>query len=273
VTAAQGRVMRTVAPAANRRPPRRSTAASTASAGPAPIGPKGSFRLELDDEFNGRSLNRGVWNTQYPWNTPNNNGDSSIEGFFANHVAVKDGNLLLTASKGRFTGRNISGGPEKWPWASGMVNTYGKFVFRYGVIEARMKVPAGSGSWPAIWALPENGSWPPEVDDAEVYGDQPDLVDMTYHWGTPSDPRQQHFETRFPHPLSAGFHVFTVDVEPRAITWYIDGKRQWSFTNVADLAQLKPLYLIIDLDVGGDGGTPGNGPFTAAIDYVRVWSS
>jgi beta-glucanase (GH16 family) len=40
--------------------------------------------------------------------------------------------------------------------ASGVLQT-----FKYGRIEARMKLPSAQGVWPAFWMLADPGNWPP----------------------------------------------------------------------------------------------------------------
>jgi beta-glucanase (GH16 family) len=222
-----------------------------------PDGVPGSWHLALDDEFSGTTLNTALWNTQYPWGSANN-GDGSIETFQPANTAVNgQGQLVLTAKK--------SGSA----WTSGQVNTFGKFSIEDGVYEIRAELPNAVGTWPAFWALPADGSWPPEIDVVEAYGSQPGIADMTYHWGDSSNPQQQDKESN----LSTSYHVFDAEVTSSAITWYIDGVKQWSFTNTKDIAQLKPLYLVADLDIGGSGGKPGSGPYSESIDYIRAWTA
>jgi beta-glucanase (GH16 family) len=38
------------------------------------------------------------------------------------------------------------------------------------------------GMWPAIWLLPQDYTWPPEVDLMEAWGDQPGRVTHNNHW-------------------------------------------------------------------------------------------
>jgi len=236
----------------------------------------GQWSVGLDENFQGTTLDGALWNTQYPWGE-DNNGDGS-ENCYLPTNAVLDGNghLVLTGRQGLIEGTSSTGQPKSWPYNSGQVNTYGKFALEYGALEMRARVPAGPGVWPAFWALPADGSWPPEVDVMEIYGSMPNVLEMTYHRGTP-DNRQVEYQKR---TLARGaafsdrFHIYGCDIAPDAITWYLDGVRQWSFGMRQDIVtQLKPLYIVCNFAVGGLGGDPGlnTWPQSYVVDYIRAW--
>ena len=71
-------------------------------------------------------------------------------------------------------------------YTSGMVASKAPSTFQYGYAEARVKAPAGQGLWPAFWTLPQDGSWPPEIDIMEILGHIPSTVYMTYRSGSQS---------------------------------------------------------------------------------------
>ena len=60
------------------------------------------------------------------------------------NVTVQNGLLLITAQKEQFNGSN---------YTSARMLTRGKFEQAYGRFEARIRVPEGSGLWPAFWLL------------------------------------------------------------------------------------------------------------------------
>ncbi len=255
----------------------KTAAAVTCPTGPAPTGVPGNWCSVLDDDFDGTSLNSSLWNTQYPWGE-DNNGDGSENCYLPSNVAL-DGqsHLVLTGRRGQVHGTGSNGKAKTWPYSSGQVNTYGKFSMTHGVLEIRAQVPAGLGTWPAFWSLPANSSWPPEVDVMEVYGVEPGTVDMSYHWGTERTPREKDSETTLPggHAFSSHFHVFGCAITEKAITWYLDGVEQWSFTSTSEIAQLVPLYLVCNLAIGGSGGDPDDTPMPVqyVVDYIRAWKA
>jgi beta-glucanase (GH16 family) len=164
--------------------------------------------------------------------------------------------------------------------------------FQYGRIEARLKVPKGSGTWPAFWMLgssfeqdapdPEN-RWPNvgEIDIMEYVGREPDLVIGTLHGpgysgaGGKSEWNRQEFE------IGDDFHTFAVDWDAQGIRWFFDGD-MYSEVGPDDLGQHEwvfdqPFFLILNLALGGTLG--GNialdldYPIQYYADYVRVYQT
>ncbi|WP_407819827.1 family 16 glycosylhydrolase, partial [Staphylococcus aureus] len=70
---------------------------------------------------------------------------------------------------------------EGYDYTSGMLNTYSSFSQTYGYFEIRADMPTDRGAWPAFWLLPEDGSWPPELDVIEMRGQNPNTLIMSTH--------------------------------------------------------------------------------------------
>jgi beta-glucanase (GH16 family) len=180
---------------------------------------------------------------------------------------VSNGQLHLEATKS---------GSE---YTSGMVSTgsltgasqpgYKSFAFKYGYYEVAVRAPAGQGLWAAAWAFGVDLVPPFELDNVEVLGSDPHTAIVTGIF--PGGQLSQHL--RGP-DFSAGFHTFGVDWEPDQVSWYIDGKL--APQTISDPGEIpdKPMFLMIDLAVGGEWPGPPNSrtPFPASldIDYVRV---
>ncbi len=72
-----------------------------------------------------------------------------------------------------FYGKN---GWEDWrsytkskPYASGSVNSFGKFSMRYGRVAVRARFNVASGAWPAIWMLGTTQTPPADLNDPEAF--------------------------------------------------------------------------------------------------------
>src|SRR5262249_46266255 len=71
-------------------------------------------------------------------------------------------------------------------YATGFIDTYGKWVQRYGYFEARMKLPKAPGLWPAMWLMPDRGlaekdQW--KRADTGRGGMEFDVMEYLSRWG------------------------------------------------------------------------------------------
>jgi beta-glucanase (GH16 family) len=221
------------------------------------------WNLTFSDEFNGTSFDTAVWDTQYTFGCTNND---ELECYQAGNVSVSGGQAHLTAKK-----QTVTSGGQTFNYTSGLIQNKKSFTQTYGYFEARMKIPAGQGFWPAFWTLPSNNSWPPEIDITEILANNPNVTHMTLHWG--SNNSSQGSTWTGP-DFSQGFHVFAVDWEPGVVTWYVDGVQRYQIqsSNVPTI----PMYLLVNLAVGGSWpGNPDSStvfPNNMDIDYVRVYT-
>lgn len=157
--------------------------------------------------------------------------------------------------------------------------------FKYGYIEARIKLPKGKGTWPAWWMFPVDGSnWPAcgEIDIMEEVGVDPNLVSSSFH--TLAYNHVNH--TQKTHEMycvgaEEGFHVYAIEWTEDYMRTYVDGTEQLYFENDHEGNNdtwpfSKPFFLILNVAWGGDwGGYAGVDesalPVTMEVDYVRVW--
>ncbi len=159
-----------------------------------------------------------------------------------------------------------------------------KAEFAYGRIEARLKVPAGAGLWPAFWTLGANIAdvgWPQtgEIDIMEFVGRVPNEAFGTIHGPGYSGGASIGNTHNFGEPVSNAYHTFSIEWQPDRIEWYVDGilfhqatpatvaPNQWVFNH--------SFFLILNMAVGGNfGGTLDPNvqfPQTYLVDYVRVY--
>jgi beta-glucanase (GH16 family) len=145
-----------------------------------------------------------------------------MEAYVADAVSITaDGMLQLRATATPANGRAYS---------SGQCSTRGKFSLRYGLVEARIKIPLGKGIWPAFWLLPDDDAaacWPThgEIDVMESVGD-PHAIFGSVHYGAACGATTAH-STRFPNAgntdFSQDFHVFSAEWDATAVRFYVDG--------------------------------------------------
>lgn len=242
------------------------------------------YTLQWEDDFSGSELNREDWNVElHDPGWVNNELQAYVDS--EENIYLENGNLVIKPVESKNADGTVS-------YTSGRVNTQNKQDFKYGIFEARVKVPEGQGFLPAFWMMPtdENlyGQWPRcgEIDIMEVLGNDTDKSYGTIHYGNP------HSESQGSCQLSSGsfseeYHDFAVEWEPGQISWYVDGKlihteNDW-YTATEGQGEItypapfdQPFYIILNLAVGGNW--PGNPDETTDIanaalyvDYVRVY--
>lgn len=227
------------------------------------------------DEFNNSQLDTTKWNIEV---NDDGGGNSELQYYTGRdeNISITGGILKITARKETYQNRE---------YTSGRINSKFKGDWRYGHIEARLKLPEGKGMWPAFWMLPtENkyGSWPNsgEIDIMEMVGGgtNDSIVWGTLHVGPPYNYSNGSYKLN--EKFSEDFHVFAIDWGPDSIVWYIDGI-QFSKKTSADMNQWLPFqerfFVILNLAVGGNWpGSPDETtqfPQTLEADYVRVYGN
>jgi len=202
-------------------------------------------------------------------------------GATANAAQDGRGHLAIVARRQTTTGPD--GRTRRY--TSARLTTRGRFSAAHGLFEARMKIPAGRGLWPAFWMLGDNidaVGWPAsgEIDVMEALGHDPYTVHGTLHG--PAGAEAGELGSRFvaPRSLASDFHTYAVSWRPNSVTWLLDGKayatvgptiRRRGWSSVFD----RPFHLLLNLAVGGtwpgppDASTPL--PATLLVDWVRVY--
>jgi beta-glucanase (GH16 family) len=237
----------------------------------------------FDDEFNSLSLrtgDQGTWDAKFWWapergSTLTGNGEQQwyINPSYAptaasNPFSVHDGVLTISAkAASQATQAQIDG----YDYTSGLLNTHSSFAQTYGYFEIRADMPTEQGVWPAFWLLPEDGSWPPELDVVEMRGQDPNTVNATVHSGTTAN----HTITSFPVKVASteGFHNYGVLWDEDHITWYFDDVAVAQADTPADMHE--PMYMLVNMAVGGAAGNPANGLAGGSqmhIDYIKAYA-
>lgn len=244
------------------------------------------YNLVWNDEFDeGTELNSSKWRHEVQGDHWVNNelqsyvNHTSPEG--KNVTELKNGKLRINCFK---EGKKIYSGRVYGNKGKG---------FKYGYIEASIKLPKGKGTWPAFWMMPCNENYDPnsanynpwpicgEIDIMEEVGYHPNYVSSSLH----ADGHVHSKGNPVTHEMyQAGaegeFHTYSILWTADNITTYVDGKVQLSYDNngkgKVDWPYNTPFYVILNLAWGGDwGGSQGVDegalPVTMEVDFVRVW--
>jgi beta-glucanase (GH16 family) len=241
--------------------------------------------LVWSDEFNDTQLDPEVWyfetgdGSQYGipgW------GNNELEWYLPNNVELDNGVLRMTAR------REASNG---YSYTSARINTRDRFAFKYGRIEARMKLPGGQGLWPAFWLLPQDnvyGTWAAsgEIDVMEavnLVGSGGNTVHGTLHYGA-QWPNNTFSGSGYNVPADATdtFHTYALEWDETEMRWYVNDvlylmQNSWSTTGAAFPAPFnETFHILLNVAVGGNWpGAPNSDttfPVSLEVDYVRVYS-
>lgn len=213
---------------------------------------------------------RGVnWTAHTPWN-----GDFGDARFAdpgpGGPFSVSGGALHITARKGR-DGR----------WQSGLIaaadGTGRGHGVRYGYFEARMRMPAGPGTWPAFWLgaqRPASDKRPSlELDVIEYYGKFTDGYHVSYHLWTGNKATESHTGSIITVPresLVREFHDYGLKITPRTIGYYFDRRLVWQTATPKE--HVYDMYPIVNLALGSGypiDQTPD--PSVLDVKYVHVF--
>jgi len=241
------------------------------------FGQSGCYQLVWSDEFNGTSLNRDVWNIEV---NDFGGGNNELQYYTdrPENLRVEGGNLVIEARKERYLTRN---------YTSARITTQKKVSFRYGRIEARMKLPYGKGMWPAFWMLGESISsvgWPNcgEIDIMEMIGGgaNDSKVHCTVHWGPMANGGHPYYGLSYTLPngkFAEDYHIFAVEWDDKTIRGFCNNTQYFviDITKAGLEAFHHPFFIILNLAVGGNW--PGSPDATTVfpqklyVDYVRVY--
>ena len=247
--------------------------------------PKG-YTLVWSDEFKGKN---GSLPDASRWTYDiggNGWGNHELE-YYTNrpeNARIEHGKLVITVRAEAYTGPD----GKEFHYTSARLKTQGLFSQAYGRFEARIKLPAGQGMWPAFWMLGENirvDGWPRcgEIDVMENIGKEPGTNHGSLHGPNFANPTSDLTKTiTLPNGkrLSDAFHLYAVEWEPGMVRFYLDSNLYATLTSVqwspsGTWVFDHPFFIILNVAVGGDWPGAPNAttvfPQTMLVDYVRVY--
>ena len=228
-----------------------------------------NYELVWSDEFNGNYLDTNTWNYEigtgsWGW------GNNEQQYYTDRNIKVSNGTMKITAKREDYGGMK---------YTSSRITTKNKKNFKYGKIEARIKMPKFKGVWPAFWMLGANQDsvgWPKcgEIDIVEAINDE-NLVYGTLHWF--HDPGNNNADSGSSVAVAnrTEYHVYGVEWTADKLRWYVDGKvyRTMDVSNDSFSEVRKEYFVIFNMAIGGQW--PGYDidetafPATMEVDWVR----
>jgi beta-glucanase (GH16 family) len=239
----------------------------------------GDWKETFRDEFDGTQVDTNKWSFY------GENYWDKVTHFTRDTTYVKGGHAHLKLMKRRGH-HNDDPKRNQTDYATGFLESYGKFTQRYGYFEARMKLPTAPGLWPAFWMMPERGGDGPQWQrsDTKNGGMEFDIMEHLTRWGPNRFNIATHWDGYGKEHKSNGSHAiyYTPDKDgfvtsgllwtPGELVFYCQGQEigRWKNERIMSV----PGHLMFTLPAGGwdnDWLDDARLPDEFLIDYVRVW--
>lgn len=224
------------------------------------------------DEFSSNTLDLNNWTAEIGTSI-NGWGNNELQ-YYTNrpeNLFVQNGQLHIVGKKENYQGRE---------YTSARIKTQSKKTWKYGKIEARMKLPTGQGLWPAFWMLGQNistVSWPAygEIDIME-HVNSDNKVHGTMHWDANG---HAYYGGDTTIADVTQFHVYAVEWDSASIKWFVDGTKYWTaniLNGINSTSEFhEPFFILLNMAIGGNfpGNPTANSVIadTLIVDYVRVY--
>jgi beta-glucanase (GH16 family) len=242
------------------------------------------WNLIWEDQFEGEVLDTSRWSLI----STNPNQYDRAPDWKKHMIAdervyeVKNGRLYLIGMNNPRTEN------DDRPFLTGGVDSKGKFFFKYGKVEIRMKKECAQGAWPALWMMPEEGvygGWPHsgEIDIME-HLNYDSVIHHTVHTRytnvlkNTSNPQRGIGNVRAD---VTQWNVYGLEWHPDVLIWTVNGVETFRYPRVEGLDdEMKqwpfdqPFYFILSQQLGGSWVgevEPEELPVSMIIDYVRVY--
>jgi len=234
--------------------------------------------LLWSDEFDAPDIDMTKWS--YEVGTGNwgwGNGEAQYYTDNSNNSFIEDGKLIIKAIRQSYSGSD---------YTSARMVTKNKGDWTYGRIEVRAKLPAGTGTWPAIWMMPtdsEYGGWPDsgEIDIMEHVGFDPGAIHATchndtYNWYDGIPPPGGELNVN---DFDENFHTYTLEWTESSLKWFVDETLYYTYSNTSSWSTWPydhDFFIILNIAIGGTWGgqqgiDDGIFPVQMEIEYVRVY--
>ena len=239
---------------------------------------EGDWTLTFEDNFDS-PIDPARWNiyTANFWDKRSH--------FSKDNVIVEDGVVKLRFE--RKTGHHNDDPEGKvTDYATGFLDTYGKWTQRYGYFEARMKLPEAPGMWPAFWLMPDRGveagpQWKRadigrggmEFDIMEYLSRWgPNRFSPAFHWDGYNENHKSTGSTVYFAPDKDGFVTAGLLWLPGVAVLYCNGVEyaRWENDRISSV-QSYPIFTAVSGGWDNDPIDDAQLPSDSVIDYIRVW--
>ena len=237
------------------------------------------WEMVWNDEFDGQGLpDPSKWYYETGGDGWGNQEKQYYTREDTDNARVENGHLIIEARKESYQGN---------AYTSARLNS--EASWKYGRFEIRAKLPAGRGTWPALWMLADEDTygdqyWPDngEIDIMEHVGYDEGVIHGTIHTEAFNhiDGTDRGESITVP-TATTEFHDYAMEWTPNEIRVFVDGEQYFTFQNQEQYDWEEwpfdqKFHLLTNIAVGGSwGGAEGIDdsafPERMVIEYVRVY--
>ncbi|MBE3040827.1 MAG: glycoside hydrolase family 16 protein [Chloroflexi bacterium] len=241
----------------------------------------GDWVQTFSEEFDGAAIDAAKWNIygENYWDKQSH--------FSKDNTIIGGGVVRLRFQKKPGRQNDDPNHERVTNYATGYLDTYGKWTQRYGYFEARMKLPTAPGLWPAFWMMPDRGAaagvqWQRQdtangamecdiMEHLTRWG--PNRYNIAHHWDGYNEAHKSNGTDKiYAQPDKDGFITAGVLWTPGLTVYYCNGREvaRWEDPRVSTV----PADMMFTLPMGGWDNSPLDDarlPDDFVIDYVRVW--
>ncbi len=249
--------------------------------------------LVWQDNFDAATISPTTWTYDFGDGCERGNcgwGNAELEYYTSrtDNARIETGSLILEAKREAFQGSAFT---------SARLKTEGRMHFRYGTVEARIKLPNMTrGLWPAFWTLGTIGTnWPAigEIDmmesgnsSAAAAGVGNKQITAAAHWSNATGGHEYTASGKDAAvDLSLDYHLYKMVWTAQSITMYLDNVAFYTL-DISDPTDPKysefhtPHFLLLNIAVGGSyTGILNQANVTAPlpgrmyVDYVKLYQN
>ncbi|GLW53673.1 glycoside hydrolase family 16 protein [Kitasatospora phosalacinea] len=241
-------------------------AAPVAPVVPALPAPAQGKALTWAEEFSGPIAWGSKWtgdrSSAYRYGN-HNPDDNKLDWLAPSAVTVSGGTATFTATPSAHTLEN-----GRQAWDTGLLTTEYSgdgFQVRTGdYVEARVKLPSGTGAWPALWTWKDGNN---EIDSFEYHPDNPNLLELSNRIRSGL---KYHTDANAIAPdrwVTVGTYYGADSVD-----WYVNGAKV--FSDGTGVGANWSAYPILNLSLSAGQYHPaasGSAPVAFSADYLRVY--
>lgn len=209
------------------------------------------WQFEWEENFNQTThIDSAIW-SKIPRGTPD---WMNYMSDFDSCYDMQNGNLVLfgIVNKPEY---NLN---DTATYLTGGVYTKDKKAFHNGRLEIRARIAGARGAWPAIWLLPQNGTWP---DGGEI-----DIMERLHSESIAYQTVHSYYTVRLKQntppkggtgPIDAdGYNTYAVELGVDSLRFFINDVHTFTYPKIETDQEGQypfdqPYYLLIDMQLGG----------------------